>query len=120
VTISSLKLPGSQSGYRDCEIFISSDEQGSQAICKDAATGFIIGCSTVPSAPNKDPSTISADDVLRMIGGTYRLASIAVEIEIDELARRSRRISDQLRSRRRLWRRRSRTRPVDPARLPQS
>jgi hypothetical protein len=29
-------------------------------------------------------------------------------------------ISDQLRSRRRLWRRRSRARPVDPVRLPQS
>jgi hypothetical protein len=111
MTISSLKLAGSQSGYRDCEITISSEELGSpyRAICTDAATGIIIGCSSIPSAPNKDPSTISAEDVLRMIGGTYRLASIAIEIEIDELARRSRRISDQLRSRRRLWRRRSRS-----------
>ena len=105
-------LAGSQSGYRDCEITINSEELGSpyRAICTDAATGIIIGCSSIGSAPNKDPSTISAEDVLRMIGGTYRLASIAIEIEIDELARRSRRISDQLRSRRRLWRRRSRLR----------
>jgi hypothetical protein len=47
-----------------------------------------------------------------MIGGTYRLGSIALEIEADELARRSRPISDQLRSRRRLWRRRSRPREL--------
>jgi hypothetical protein len=43
-----------------------------------------------------------------MIGGTYRLASIAVEIGSDELARWSRRISDELQLRRRLWRRRKR------------
>lgn len=113
MTISPLKLSESQSGYRDCEIAISSEELGSyRAICTDSATGIIIGCSSIPNAPNEGPSTISAEDVLRMIGGTYRLASIAIEIEIDELARRSRRISDQLRSRRRLWRRRRRVLPA--------
>jgi len=107
MTISSLKLPGSQSGYRDCEIFLSSDELGSrnQAICTDAATGIVIG------AFNDCRATISADEVLRMIGGAYRLASIALEIETDELARRSRRIANRLRLRQRLWRRRGRVAP---------
>jgi hypothetical protein len=108
MTISSLKLSGSQSGYRDCEIFLSSDELGSRnhAICTDAATGIVIGAS------NDCGATISADEVIRMIGGAYRLASIALEIETDELARRSRRVSDQLRSRRRLGRRRRRVLPA--------
>jgi hypothetical protein len=83
-----------------------------QAICTDAATGITIGCSSIPDTPDIGPPTISAAEVIRMIGGAYRLASIALEIEADELARRSRRISDQLRSRRRLWRRRSRPRPT--------
>ena len=40
-----------------------------------------------------------------MIGGAYRLASVAVDIEKDLLGRRTRRVSDILRLRRRLWRR---------------
>ena len=43
-------------------------------------------------------------------GGAYRLASIAVDIETGLLGRRSRRVSDVLRLRRRLWRRWSRVR----------
>lgn len=45
-----------------------------------------------------------------MIGGTYRLASIAVDLEMDLLTWRTRRVSDKLRLRRRLWRRRYRPR----------
>jgi hypothetical protein len=114
MTISSLKLARSQSGYRDCEISISSVELGSpyRAICTDAATGIVIGSSSIPSALSGGPPTISAAEVIRMIGGAYRLASIALEIETDELARHSRRITDQLRLRRRLWRRRSRPKPT--------
>jgi hypothetical protein len=43
MTISVVKLAGSQSGYY--EIFISSEEPGApyQAICTDVATGIIIG-----------------------------------------------------------------------------
>jgi hypothetical protein len=44
-----------------------------------------------------------------MIGG-YRLASAAVDMQTDELARQSRRISDELRVRRRFWGRKKRRR----------
>jgi hypothetical protein len=43
---------------------------------------------------------VTADDVLRLIGGMYRLASVAVDIEAEELARLTRRVSGQLRLRR--------------------
>ncbi|NEV00326.1 hypothetical protein [Bradyrhizobium uaiense] len=62
-----------------------------------------------PIAPNRSNVDITTEEVIRMIGGTYRLASIAVEIGTDELARQTRRISDELRIRRRLWRRRRRS-----------
>lgn len=111
MTISRLKLAGYQSGYRDCDISISA-ELGSpyQAICTDSETGIVIGSSSISSTARGDPQMISAAEIVRMIGGAYRLASIALDIEADELARRSRRLSDQLRLRRRLWRRRSRAR----------
>jgi hypothetical protein len=51
---------------------------------------------------------ITADDVLRLIGSMYRLASVAVDIEAEELAQLSLRISGRLGSRRRLWSRKKR------------
>jgi hypothetical protein len=48
--------------------------------------GTVIGARQIPR--REDQQTISADDVIRMIGGTYRLASIAVDMEMDLLTRR--------------------------------
>jgi hypothetical protein len=66
---------------------------------------LVIGSPSISPGRND----ISADEVIRLIGGTYRLAAIAIEIETDELTRQIRRISDELRLRR-LWRRRRRAR----------
>jgi hypothetical protein len=59
----------------------------------------------------------NADEIIAKIGGTYRLASIAVEIGTDELARRTRRVSDELRLRQRLWRRQKRAPRLDAEQL---
>ena len=77
-------------------------------MCTDVETGLIIGCPTI--APNRRNGEISPEEVIRMIGGTYRLASIAVDIGTGELARQTRLVSDELRKRRRLRRRRRRPR----------
>lgn len=61
----------------------------------------------------------AAGDVTRMVGGAYRLAAIAVDIDTNLLGRRSRRVGDMLRSHRLLWRRWNRVRArhleADPA-----
>lgn len=98
------KLP-----YRDCDAVISGSEDSfipDTLICIDANTGTFVGAA--PIADHQDGRPITDEEVARMIGGTYRLASIAVELEIDMLSRRMRRVSDKLRLRRRLWRRRYR------------
>jgi hypothetical protein len=102
-----LRVSAPQSPYRDCDVAVLEPEDPtapSRAICTDTASGLIIGSPSI--SPGRDD--IDADEVIRMIGGTYRLASIAVEIGTDELARQTRRISDELRLRRRLWRRKRR------------
>jgi hypothetical protein len=105
----SLRVSAPQSPYRDCDIAItepSNPAELARAMCADAATGLIIGGS--PIAPNCRDSNITPEEVIRMIGGTYRLASIAVDIGTEERAGQTRRISDELRIRRRLWRRKRR------------
>jgi hypothetical protein len=104
-----LRVSAPQSPYRDCDIALLVSEDPtvpSKVICADAASGLIVGSTSI--SPGRDE--INADEVIRMIGGTYRLAAIAVEIGTDELAKQTRRISDELRLRRRLWRRRRRQR----------
>jgi hypothetical protein len=78
----------------------------------DARTGAVIGFRSIPRGSGDGRQTVDADEVIRMIGGAYRLVSIAVEIETEILGRRNRRVSDMLPLRRRLWRRRSRSRTV--------
>ena len=102
-----LRVSAPQSPYRDCDItLLESDDQAAQArvLCTDAASGVVIGSPLI--SPGQ--LSINPDEAIRMIGGTYRLASIAVEIGAEELERRTRRISDELRLRRRLWRQRIR------------
>ena len=78
---------------------------------KDSAvTGLIIGSPSIAPGRGDVQQGINVDEVIRMIGGAYRLASIAVDIGADELERQSRRVPDELRVRRRLWRRRKRLR----------
>lgn len=101
------KLP-----YRDCDVIVSGSEDPSSTAtftCIDAETGTFVGTARVPDQVDRP---ITDEEVARMIGGAYRLASIAVDLETDLLSRRSRRISDILRIRRRLWRRRYRPRPL--------
>ncbi|MDA9409846.1 hypothetical protein XH98_36650 [Bradyrhizobium sp. CCBAU 51745] len=97
------KLP-----YRDCDVIVSRSEDPSSTTavtCIDAETGTFVGTARVPDQVDRP---ITDEEVARMIGGAYRLASIAVDLEMDLLVRRARRVSDKLRLRRRLWRRRHR------------
>jgi len=110
MTISRLSLRVPYAADRDCMIVIRPQKAAYQAVCVDVAIRLTIGSPSIPRAPGGARPLVTADDVLRLIGGMYRLASVAVDIEADELARRTRRVSDQLRLRGRLWRRRSRCR----------
>jgi hypothetical protein len=104
-----------QSPYLNAEIVVSDPEDRAspgRATCTDAQTGAVIGSRTIRLGSGDGRQTVDADEVIRMIGGAYRLASIAVDIETEILGRRIRRVSDMLRLRRRLWRRRSRSRTV--------
>ena len=105
-----LRVSAPQSPYRNCDIAFTEPENPAElarAICTDAETGWTIGSPAI--APNRRNGDVTAEEVIRMIGGTYRLASIAVEIETAKLVTQTRRISDELRLRRRLWRRRRRS-----------
>jgi hypothetical protein len=90
MTISYLSFRTPYSAYRDCMIVIQPQGPSAyRAVCVDAATRLTIGCPSVPRAPDGRRPAISAADVIGMVGG-YRLASAAVDIEMDELARQTR------------------------------
>jgi hypothetical protein len=72
--------------------------------CNDRQTGVFIGSVIIPAGPGGQPPVITAVDVVELFGGGYRWASIAVDIDVDDLGRRIRRVSERLR----LWRRRTR------------
>ncbi|MEY9417972.1 hypothetical protein ABIF69_004414 [Bradyrhizobium japonicum] len=104
-----LRISAPLSPYRDCNIAIMEPEDPAslaRAMCTDAETSLIIGSPSISSG--RRTGDITPEEVIRMIGGTYRLASIAIDIGTEELTRQTRRISDELRMRRRLWRRRKR------------
>ena len=108
-----LRVCAPQSPYRDFEIALADPEERTspaRVICSDAATGLIIGSPSIAPGRGDVQQGINVDEVIRMIGGAYRLASIAVDIGADEMERQSRRVADELRVRRRLWRRRKRPR----------
>jgi hypothetical protein len=115
MAISFLTLRGPQFDYRTCEITVAEPQEPNspyRAICTDVDTGVTIGSARIARGREGEQPTISATDVIATIGGGYRLASIAVDIEVEELDRRIRRVSERLRLRQRLWRRRTRiTRP---------
>ena len=108
-----LRVSAPQSPYRDCDIAVVEPVDPvapARALCVDAESGRIIGSPSI--APNRENGQhdVNAGEVIRSLGGTYRLASIALEIETEQLARQTRRMSDELRMRRRLWRRQQRAR----------
>jgi hypothetical protein len=93
MTISYLSFRTPYSAYRDCLIVIQPQGPSAyRAVCVDAATRLTIGCPSVPRAPDGRRPAISAADVIGMVGG-YRLASAAVDLEMDELARQTRLIA---------------------------
>ena len=88
------KLP-----YRDFDVVVSGSEDTSAPdtlTCIDADTGTFVGTARI--ADCRDDRPITDEEVARMIGGTYRLASIAVGLEMDLLIRRTRPVSDKLTS----------------------
>jgi hypothetical protein len=101
MTVSYLSFRVPYAGNRDCVIIIKPQREAYQAVCVDAATRLTIGSPSFKRDSDGARPSISGADVIGMIG-SYRLASAAVDLEADELADRSRRISSQLRSRRRL------------------
>lgn len=110
MTIALLRISAPQSPYRDCDIAVFEEAHPTapaRVICTDVATGLIVGSPSI-APDHRGQRSVNAGEVIRLIGGTYRLASIAVEIEARDLAKQSRRVSDELRLCRRLWRRKRR------------
>jgi hypothetical protein len=68
-----------------------------RATCTDAKTGVVIGRRLLPETAG----CMTLINVVEMMGGAYRCASIGVDIEMEQLARRNRRISGRLRRLRR-------------------
>lgn len=104
-----LRVSAPLSPYRDCDIAFMEPEDPTapaRAMCTDAETTLIVGSPSI--SPDRRGGDITPEEVIRMVGGTYRLASIAIDIGTEELARQTRQISDELRMWRRLWRRRKR------------
>ena len=96
MTVFHLSFRVPYSAHRDCMIVIRPRGAAYQALCVDAATRSAIGCPSIPRGPGGSRPEISADDVIRLMGGTYRLASVAMDLDVDELARRTRRVSNRL------------------------
>jgi hypothetical protein len=106
-----LRVSAPQSPYRDCDIVAvepTDPASPARAVCTDTASGLIIGSPSILPDCRDGQQALNAGQVIQRIGGGYRLASVAVDIGTEELARQTRRISDELRLRRRLWRRRRR------------
>ena len=100
MTVSHLSFRVPYSADRDCMVIIKPQREAYQAVCLDAATRLTIASPSLQRNSDGARPQISAADVIGLIG-SYRLASAAVDLEADELADRSRRISSRLRSRRR-------------------
>ncbi|KRQ14676.1 hypothetical protein AOQ71_12380 [Bradyrhizobium manausense] len=75
--------------------------------CTERQTGWVLGSTSLPAAPEGGPPTVTLSDVTPLLGSSYRLASVLVEVESERLARLSRRTADRLRHRDRSWLRRA-------------
>jgi hypothetical protein len=82
------------------------DEESYSVTCTDADTGRVLGRRRFAAAYD-GPPPITFGDIVEMMGGGYRCASVLVEIQSQKLMRRNRRISDMLRRNGRGWLRRS-------------
>ena len=62
----------------------SGDEVRYEATCTDIETGAVIGCRVLPRIAD-------VRDIVEMMGGAYRRATIDVDVQTEQLAQRSRR-----------------------------
>ncbi|GKQ53559.1 hypothetical protein [Bradyrhizobium sp. Ce-3] len=76
--------------------------------CTEQETGWILGSALLAGGPDGGPPSLSLSDLAPLLGGSYRLASIFVEVESERLRRQTRRAADRLRRRDRSWLRRAR------------
>jgi hypothetical protein len=82
VSLSNSSVCRRQLPYLECEIIVSSprDAQApSTLMCTDAETGTVVRVGRVAGGSD---SPIASDEVARIVGGAYRLASIAVDLEL--------------------------------------
>lgn len=70
--------------------------------CSDQNTGTFIGEAAAPAAPGGGLPSITVADVVELIG-SYRLASIVIEIEAEQLHAINRRCADRQRRRAHGW-----------------
>ncbi|MHC2518997.1 hypothetical protein [Bradyrhizobium diazoefficiens] len=82
--------------------------------CTEGETGWVLGSTSLPAAPEGGPPTVALSDVTPLLGSSYRLASVLVEVESERLARLTRRTADRLRRRDRSWLRRAKRLLPDP------
>jgi len=95
-----------------CEVVVLDDLQRGHSAsyrvtCTDTETGRTVGRAVLPAGPDGGPPRVTLEDLAGLVGG-YRLASVFVEIEAEQLARQTGRVSDLLRRRDRSWLRRAR------------
>jgi hypothetical protein len=76
--------------------------------CTERETGWVLGSALLPAATEGGPPTVTLSDVTPLLGDSYRLASVLVEVECERLARLNRRTADRLRRSNRRWLRRAR------------
>lgn len=76
--------------------------------CTERETGWALGSGLLPAGPGGGPPIVTLADLTPLLGSTYRLASVLVELESTRLARLNRRAADRRRRRNRSWLRRAR------------
>jgi hypothetical protein len=75
--------------------------------CTERETGWVLGSKLLPAEPGGSPPLVTLSDVTPLLGDSYRLASVLVEVESERLVRLTRRTADRLRRRDRSWLRRA-------------
>ena len=71
--------------------------------CTERETGWVLGSALLPGSPDAGPPSLTLLDLRPLLGDSYRLASIFVEVDSERLRRQTRRSADRLRRRDRSW-----------------
>lgn len=92
MTIARLRISAPQSPYRVCDIAVLETDPTTpiRVICTDADTELIVGSPSIAVGRRDSQRSVNGGEMIRLIGGTYRLVSIAVEMGARDLARQSR------------------------------